>query len=212
MKKKKFHFSVDGKLVCKYFNQEDGEQWLIQMRLKHSDVSELNEMWKFIPNFGRYKASNYGRIGSINYKNSGCFKIIKPAAGKDGYLQSMFLKDDGTYNTIKVHKLIALAFLGARPDGTEVNHINGDKQDNNVSNLEYISHSANCQHSFDTGLQKPKRGILNGMCKITQEQVDNARKCKKESTKRYWGRKEMAKEMGISEKHLQRLVNKENSW
>lgn len=212
MKKKKFSITINKKLVCKYFTQEDGEKWIQDMRKCISDTSLKNEIWKEIPNFSRYEASNFGRIRSINYKNSGAIKIINPSVGRSGYLQSMFLCDDGKYYTIKIHKLITLSFLGERSNKNEVNHINGNKSDNRIENLEYVSHSANCQHSFDTGLQKAKRGILNGRAKLTQEQVDYARKVKRESTNRYWGRKEIALQLGITEKHLQRLVNKTNSW
>lgn len=212
MRKKKFSISIDKKLICKYFTQEYGEKWMQDMRKSISDVSIENETWKGIPNFSRYQASDFGRIRSLNYKNSGAIKIIMPSAGKDGYLQSMFLCDNGKYYTLKIHKLITLAFLGERNNGTEVNHINGSKSDNRIENLEYISHSDNCQHSFNIGLQKAKRGSLNGMAKLTQEQVDYARKLKRESTNRYWGRKEVALKLGITEKHLQRLVNKTDSW
>lgn len=212
MKKKRFNFSVDKKTVCRTLTLEEGEKWLSEMILKYSDKFNADEIWKKIPNFSRYEASSLGRIRSLNYKKSGCTRVIIPAAGKDGYLQSMFLCDDKKYYTFKIHKLVSLAFYGERPEGTEVNHINGNKGCNYPSNLEYISHSENCKHSFDTGLQIAKRGALNGMAKLTQEQVDYARKVKRESAKRYWGRKELALELGITEKHLQYIVNSNDSW
>lgn len=212
MKKKRFFISIDKKVVCKYFNQEDGEKWLSEMREILSDKPLENETWVSIPNFSLYEASNLGRIRSLNYKRSGVVKVIQPSIGKDGYTQSMFLSDNGKYCTFKIHRLIALAFYGIRPENTEINHIDGNKQNNAIKNLEYITHSENCKHSFNIGLQKAKRGELNGMSKLTQEQVDYARRVKNESTKRYWGRKAIAKELGITEKHLQYIVNKDYTW
>jgi hypothetical protein len=124
----------------------------------------------------------------------------------------MLQGDDGKYHTISVHKAVCLAFHGERPAGLRINHKNGIKTDNRPVNLEYITHSENCQHSFDTGLQKPKRGMLNGMAKLTDEQVRSARD-QKRTGGRFWGRNELAKDLGISAKHLQKIVSeKNNSW
>lgn len=61
------------------------------------DLIKSQEVWKNIPNFNRYQASSMGNIRSLNYKNTGKIKNIKPALTKDGYLQSMFLSDCGKY-------------------------------------------------------------------------------------------------------------------
>lgn len=165
-----------------------------------------------IPNFSRYVASEDGHIYSLNYKNSGKTKILKPALSRDGYLRTMIQNDQGKYVNTSVHKMIALAYHGERPLGLEINHINGIKTDNSPINLEYVTRSQNCQHSFDIGLQKPKKGELNGWSKLTNEQVLHARELKR-TKGRFWGRNELAKEFGISPKHLQKIVNeKHGSW
>lgn len=213
--KKNFSASItyNGKLTKKYFyTKEDSELWKSEIRSNYlDDVSLDGEIWMDIPNYSRYEASNYGRIRSLNYKMSGAKRIIKSAKSKDGYLQSMFLCDDGKYKTKKIHFLIALAFFGERKDGLEVNHIDGNKENNFPNNLEYVTRSENCLHSFRIGLQKPKRGELNGMSKLTKEQVDYARKLKSDGG-RYWGRNELAKEYGVTPKNLQKIVNNLDIW
>jgi hypothetical protein len=86
------------------------------------------EKWEKIPGFSRYEASSLGRLRSTNYKNSGKTKVLKPSDGGDGYLKTMLLNDDGDYKSWGVHKWVALAFIGPKPKGLEINHIDGVKQ------------------------------------------------------------------------------------
>lgn len=51
-----------------------------------------------------------------------------------------------------IHVLVTVAFLGDCPNGKEVNHKNGDKSDNRLTNLEYVTHSENMKHAFASGL------------------------------------------------------------
>ena len=82
----------------------------------------MKTTWKKIPKFSRYEASCDGFLRSTNYKNSGQTRILKPALGQDGYLQTMLQSDCGKYHSFKVHKFICLTFLGDRKIGQEVNH------------------------------------------------------------------------------------------
>ena len=105
-----------------------------------------------------------------------------------------------------IHRLVGEAFVSNENNKPEINHIDGNKTNNHYTNLEWCTRSENCQHSFDIGLQQPKRGELNGMSKLTNGQVRDARKQKAEGG-RFWGRNELAKKLGINPKHLQRIVN-----
>lgn len=211
-KHNKYHvrISYNGKRHLKIFdNLKDAKQYRDNLILSISDKSLPGEQWKEIEGFSKYQASNLGRIRSKNYKSSGIIKVLKPSISKDGYLQTALLNDLGKYKSIKVHRIIALAFLGYSE--LEVNHIDGVKDNNNIINLEYVTRSENCQHSFDIGLQKPKRGELNGMAKLTKEQVEEARYLKK-TKGRFWGRNQLAKQFGVSPKHLQKIVNSSTLW
>lgn len=169
------------------------------------------EIWRAIPHFKGYEASDLGNLRSLDYKRSKRIVVLKPAIGPDGYPQTMLKCEDGKYKTWKVHKWICLTFLGENK-GLEVNHRNGIKTDNRILNLEYCTRSQNIQHSFDTGLQKPKRGTLNGMAKLNELQVKEIRQYVSGFVGRYYGRKALAKKYNVSEAHIKDIVNNRNSW
>lgn len=73
-----------------------------------------------------------------------------------------------------VHRLITEAFLGPVPPGHCVNHLNGDKQDNRLTNLEYVTFSGNNQHASALGLIA--HGERHGMALLTEVQVRQIRR------------------------------------
>ena len=106
---------------------------------------------------GLYKISNWGKILSLNYKNTGKAKLMNPSTNTDGYFFVILSKNKET-KTCLVHRLVAEAFL-PNPEGKpEVNHIDEDKTNNFVflnedgsvdkekSNLEWKNHRDNCNH------------------------------------------------------------------
>jgi hypothetical protein len=118
------------------------------------------EEWKDIPGFPRYQASAAGHIRSIA---SGKWHVLQLTPhSKTGYL-AVSPRVDGKYITRSVHRLIASAFLG-EAQGRDVNHINGNKHDNRLVNLEYLSRGDNHRHAYRSGLRDPV-----GM-KLTHEQ------------------------------------------
>jgi len=170
------------------------------------------ETWKAIPNFSRYEASTEGRLRSLNYKNSGKKKVLKPADGGDGYLKTMLLNDQGKYKSWGVHKWVAFAFLGEREEGMEINHIDGVKTNNAPSNLEYCSKSENLKHAYRENLIIAKRGSLNGKAKLTEKDVAEIRDHAKKNAPRY-GRKELAIKYGVSDAQIKDIVNRRrNIW
>jgi len=168
------------------------------------------EIFKNINNFSRYEISNYGRLFSLNYKNSGKRKEIKPALD-DGYYKTMIQRDDKKYITVAIHRLVAEKFLNKK-NNLEVNHVDGNKTNNHVNNLEYCTHSENIKHAYKIGLEKAKRGELNGMSKLIDEQVIEIRKY----ANKYGylkNRKELAKKYNVSEATLKDIVSKRrNNW
>ena len=119
----------------------------------------MKEVWKDIPGYeGLYQINNYGIVKSLDryVKHSkGGPRLIK---GKiisskidNGYSRVKLCKDDSKkYYT--VHRLVALTFIN-NPHGLPVvNHIDGNKLNNHVSNLEWCTVSKNTQHAYDTGL------------------------------------------------------------
>ena len=105
---------------------------------------EEKEEWIDIPGFkGLYKVSNKGVVKSLNYNHTGKEKILKP--NKDGFgYPKVALSKNGKIKTIKVHRLVAEAFISNPLNLPEVNHINEIKEDNRVENLEWCSSRYNC--------------------------------------------------------------------
>ncbi len=106
----------------------------------------------------RYSCDENGFIYSENYKNSGKTVKMRPALDSKGYLRTMLLDENGKYRTIKVHRIIASAFIDNKNCLPQVNHKNGIKTDNRAENLEWCTNKENVIHSYANKLQIPKRG------------------------------------------------------
>ena len=113
------------------------------------------EKWKYIyinNEKTKFKVSNFGRI-----KNSETNKIKKLQDNKKGYLiVNIYFK--GKQYSPKVHRLVAKAFIPNPKNKPEVNHKDGNKLNNKVSNLEWVTRKENIRHSWDNNLRKPKIG------------------------------------------------------
>lgn len=123
----------------------------------------MQEIWKDIPNYeGLYQASNLGRIKSIryfNHVNNQIYpreKILKPILNEKGYCR-VDLSKSGESKRHRVHRLVAKTFLPNPYNLLEVNHIDGNKQNNNVNNLEWCSHSYNMKEACKLGLVIPPK-------------------------------------------------------
>ena len=104
------------------------------------------ENWKDIENYeGLYQVSNEGRVKSLSNDKTRKEKILKPAADGGGYMYVNLYKN-GQKKSHKVHRLVASAFIDNSDNLPEVNHIDEDKTNNNLENLEWCSHAFNINH------------------------------------------------------------------
>lgn len=109
------------------------------------------DFWKDIQDFeGLYQVSNTGQVKSL--RNN---KILKPGKTSDGYLQ-VTLSKNGEAKCFLIHRLVAEAFLPNEEELPEVDHINNDKADNRICNLQWISHVENLRKK-ETGIGIPRR-------------------------------------------------------
>ena len=107
---------------------------------------------------GKYKVSNLGNVMSMNYRgNTKKPKVLVPIKHHLGYLL-VHLVDSEAKNKIKmIHTLVAEAFI-PNPEGKKfVNHIDGNKQNNRVNNLEWATSKENMNHAIRTGLRDPHK-------------------------------------------------------
>lgn len=99
----------------------------------------MSEIWKDIDGFdGRYQVSTWGRVRSIN-------GILKPYVNHNGYLKIGLMKN-GKSHKKRVNRLVALAFLPNPYNLPQVNHIDGNKQNNSITNLEWVDNITNRNH------------------------------------------------------------------
>jgi hypothetical protein len=133
--------------------------------------------WRSVVGYeGRYAVSDAGEIMSMDYKGSGLPGLMRTSGGSRGYRQINLIVERGTVRRSLVHRLVARAFLGACPAGWQVNHKNGDKGDNRISNLEYCTPAQNKQHAVSTGLCSYRLGELHQNSKLKADQVAEIRK------------------------------------
>lgn len=83
-------------------------------------------------------------------------KQLRPSVDKDGY-ERVVLTKYGIRKTYSVHKLVALAFIPNPENKTTINHIDGNKRNNNVSNLEWATEKENQNHKWKNGLANYNR-------------------------------------------------------
>jgi hypothetical protein len=152
---------------------------------------EILEEWKEIPAYPKYMASNLGRI-----KNKKTGKIKKPFLSKHGYPQASIQLVNGKKN-IHIHSLVLQTFKGDRPINLESNHKDGNKLNNNVENLEYITKSQNCIHAFRMNLRRPRSQKLE---KKDVLDIRHFRKSEGVTTK------ELCKEYGVTQRTIRHII------
>jgi hypothetical protein len=116
--------------------------------------------WKDVINYeGLYSISNLGEIKSLISNSSRRQTILKPY-NHNGYLRLNLYDLNGICKKYYVHRLVALTFIPNLENKAEINHIDGNKQNNHVSNLEWCTSSENQKHAIENNLQKHTNIIL----------------------------------------------------
>jgi hypothetical protein len=114
----------------------------------------MEEVWKPIEGtYGKYEVSNLGRVMSKMQRNP---RIMPQTIQRSGYHYVM-LHVNNKPTCRRVHRLVAQAFLPNPNNMKEVNHKDGNKDNNRADNLEWCTRSHNVKHSFDMGLKQPHR-------------------------------------------------------
>ncbi len=115
------------------------------------------ENWKKIQGFENYSVSDMGRVrrdtpGTATKVG----KILNLTKNGHGYFKVCLVKIDRKRQVTKIHRLVAEHFLDEIEGKTCVNHIDGNRENNNVENLEWVTPSENSIHAYKIGLSKPE--------------------------------------------------------
>lgn len=126
-------------------------------------MTNTPEIWKPLPNYeGLYEISNHGRFASIR-KDGRFFRKLND---KTHYLSVSVKSLDGQMQKcFYIHTTVALVFIGPRPDGLVIRHLDGNRYNNHVSNLAYGTNAQNVQDSIKHGIYK---GSNNGRAVINE--------------------------------------------
>lgn len=112
------------------------------------------EIFKDIKNYEKkYQISNLGNIKSLNYKRSNISKLLKFKKNKDFY-PTILLSKNNISKRYTIHRLLAIHFIPNPNNYKCVNHIDGNKLNYSLDNLEWCTHSQNTTHAFKIGLMK----------------------------------------------------------
>lgn len=130
------------------------------------------EIWKDIIGYDQYQINNYGKVKTIANKASRKERILKLLKHPKGYFRV------GLYKNKKcryffIHRLVAKHFIENPGNKQTVNHIDGDKSNNTVENLEWNTYRENMNHAINNKISAC--GERNGRSKLTQKQVEEIR-------------------------------------
>ena len=110
------------------------------------------DRWKEIIDNDNYEVSDTGRVRRKGSDND------RSVRDRNGYL-AVDLYKDSERSTKRVHRLVAEAFVPNPDNKPEVNHRDGNKYNNNASNLEWVTTKENCRHAWNSGLARPSYGM-----------------------------------------------------
>ena len=115
----------------------------------------MKEIWKDVKGYdGKYQVSNLGHVRSMSFAHTRQAKVLKATPTNCGYVK-VELYANGKGKVKYVHRLVAQAFIPNPDNKPQVNHIDGNKDNNVASNLEWCSPGENQTHAIAHGLREP---------------------------------------------------------
>lgn len=148
-----------------------------------------------------YLISDSGEI-----KNAKTNHIRNQTMSKSGYMRCVVsLGSRKNKICILIHRAVAETFIENPENKPEVNHIDGNKRKNCVSNLEWVTGSENTIHAYKHGLSKASKCESNGLAKLTKEDVDWARSVYIPRDRQY-GLRSLSRSLGISHVTLRSAI------
>lgn len=123
------------------------------------------EQWKVVKGFENYLVSSLGNVKTINGKLK---KVVYDSKNDYGYVE---LWKNNKGKKFRIHRLVAETFIPNNLGKEQVNHIDGDKKNNCVSNLEWVTPKENIRYAIENDLSSIKYGSKNLASKLKEEDV-----------------------------------------
>lgn len=125
----------------------------------------MEEIWLPVNGYeGLYEVSSFGRVRSLNYNKTGKKIILSPGKDTHGYLFVNLCKN-GKIKNNRIHRLVATAFLPNWFDDPQVNHIDEDKTNNHVDNLEWCDAKYNA--NYGTAIERMIKSLSKPVLQFT---------------------------------------------
>jgi len=160
------------------------------------------EIWQPIIGYeGSYEISNTVKIKSMKYISSG--KIIEGDTTRKNERRVVLCKN-GNQKRFLIHRLVGVAFILNPDNKPEINHIDGDRSNNHVTNLEWATRSENELHAYRTGLKTPTRNERSGHCRLSCQDVRDIRNMYKPKAV---SQQKIADIYKVSREHIRDIIN-----
>lgn len=169
------------------------------------------ELWRPVVGYeGWYEVSSIGRVKRVGQgAKVSTGGILRPSKNTNGYLRVALSAGDGNQKHIYVHKLVAQAFIGPRPDGHEVNHKDSDRTNARCENLEYVTRSGNMQHMILQGRSPTEKQKHNSSGERNSSAILDKSMVVEIRTRAANGEmhKDIAKEYGVSKSTISHAIS-----
>lgn len=165
----------------------------------------MQEQWRSIDGYPDYEVSDQGRVRRVTART--CAKagaILSTKGLRAGYPSVDLCRPGEGKRTFHLHRLVAAAFLGRCAEGMQVNHINGDREDARLVNLEYVTVTENHLHAYRTGLADASHE-RNGQAKLTTEIAERIRTIARQPDRPSYAA--IAREFGVTEGAVRAVVH-----
>lgn len=173
----------------------------------------MEEIWKDLKGYeGLYKISSLGKIKSLDRKRYCGHKGSKPQLRKGRILKQHYdylgykrvrLSKNSTTKTLTLHRLLAINFIENPYNKPNINHIDGNKSNNSLDNLEWCTQKENSQHAFKTGLSKARKGENSNLSKLNENDIKEIRKLHRQKMTQT----DIAKIFNVSIANISEIVN-----